>query len=128
MDSESLRQLGHLLEWRPLDRLTVQDTPYKQESVYMFRSGFQMQRKRGSSDILYIGSSNNLVRRILGNYLGGVGGPTTKRIHGLLFEEGFLHKTDVGWVTTEIYESLEDELLARFQKEHGELPPWNKRS
>ena len=124
MDSKSLGREG-FEEWHPLDELTISDVPYKQKGVYVFR--LRSPLKAGVSDILYIGSSDHLVRRVFGNYFGGVGGKTTKRIHNLLFEEKYLEKGEVGWTIVEDSKVLEKELKVKFRREHRQLPSWNKR-
>lgn len=130
MDSESLEEHG-LKEWLGWDLLTILDVPYKQ-GVYAIRlkSGTK-KRKIGASDLLYIGESNNLVRRIFGNYLGGIGGgagSTTERINILLQLGENFENTEIGWVVTENdqeRESLERKLIERYKYEHGEKPPWS---
>jgi len=125
MDSKSLEKYG-FKDWHLLNKLAISEVLYKQEGVYVIKSKISLQRRVGKSDILYIGSSDNLVRRIFGNYLGGVGGGTTQRIHKLLFEEGYLEKTDIGWALTKEFRKLEKDLKMEFEREHRELPPWNK--
>lgn len=143
MDSKSLGKCG-FRGWHPWGKLTILDIPLKEKGIYIIRSRTPFPRKVGESDILYIGSSDNLVRRIFGNYLGGVGGKTTQRIHEYLFEKRWLEKTEISWVTskdfnelekylkgikwtsTTKHEELEKRLKLKFKQEHGELPLWNK--
>lgn len=143
MDSKDLDQLG--FRWHLWRNLTKSGLWFKESGVYAIKSMAIEQRKKGSSDILWIGSSGDLMERIFKNYLFNVGGSTTKRIHKKLFEEGYLDKTEIGWVTPENFEKLEKylektikwpsrtrqeelekRLKLRFEKEHGEYPPWNK--
>jgi len=126
LDSSQLRLRG---EWNGLEefgtlwiqrvasigKITILVTPYKRKGVYAFRSKLPLPRRVGNSDILYIGSTDNLVQRIFGNYLGGVGGETTQRIHKLLFEEGYLEKAEIGWTVAENPKELEKELRMKFE-------------
>ncbi len=125
MDSKGLDEHG-FKGWHPLNKITVSDVPYKQGGVYAIRLKTALERKIGKSDILYVGSSDNLKRRIFGNYLGGVGGKTTQRIHKLLFEEGYSKRTEISWAITENFRELEKDLRIGYLREHKELPPWNK--
>lgn len=124
MNSESLEEYG-FKGWYPLNKITVSDVPYKQSGVYAIKLKTALERKIGKSDILYVGSSDNLSRRIFGNHLGGVGGKTTQRIHKSLFEEGYLEKTEISWVITE-NRGMEKDLRFKYFQEHKELPLWNK--
>jgi hypothetical protein len=125
MDSRNLKQCG-FNGWHPLNNPLIASLPYKQKCVYVITLETVQRVRVGNSDILYIGSSDNLVRRIFGNYIGGVGGKTTQRIHKLLFEEGYLKKTKIGWITTENSGKIERNLRIKFKQEHSELPPWNR--
>ena len=77
------------------------------------------------SDILYIGRTKKPAKRILGGYLAGYGGKTTKKINQMLFDEGYIEKTAISWILTEKPRIMQEELLAKFKEEHGELPAWN---
>ena len=129
MDSKSLEEWG-FKEWCPLNRLAISNIsetpPYEQKGTCAIRLKNTLKRKVGYSDILYIGSSKNLVRRFFKEYLGGSGGQTTQRIHKLLFEENFLEKTEISWVITENFKKLETDLKIKYYQEHGGWPPWNK--
>jgi hypothetical protein len=85
-----MHELGVFENWFPLFRLDVGDLVHNRNisGVYGIRSA-------ATSEILYIGSSNNLRRRIFGNYVGGVGGETTQRIHEMLFSEGQVAKVEI---------------------------------
>jgi predicted GIY-YIG superfamily endonuclease len=88
--------------------------------------GVYAMRSRSTGEILYIGSTDNLRRRIFGNYLGGVGGETTQRLHKLLFYEGKIAEVELAWEETDKYRQKESELKDEYRKEHGRLPKWNK--
>jgi excinuclease UvrABC nuclease subunit len=83
-------------------------------------------RLEATGEILYIGSSNNIRRRIFGNYIGGVGGETTQRIHELLFTERQIARVEVAWIEAGEYKDKEAELKEEYRKKHGHLPRWNK--
>ena len=84
-------------------------------------------RRRDASNILYIGSTNNLMRRVLGNYLGGIGGKTTQRIHNNLFEKNYINNVEISWKIVDNFKNEERDLRKNYLQKHGELPPWNKR-
>ena len=107
--------------WLPLNRLAISDLPRYGDiaSVYAIRS-------KGTGELLYIGSTDNLRRRIFGNYLGGVGGETTKRINGLLFSERKIAEVELAWMETEAHREKERELKNAYRRESGRLPRWTK--
>lgn len=69
--------------WVPLQRLTVAHLP-----GYGNISGVYAIRSRRNAELLYIGSSKNLRRRIFGNYL----------------------EVELAWIATEAYRTKEAEL------------------
>lgn len=80
-----------------------------------------------TKEILYVGSTKSVLRRLLANYLGGVGGATTQRIHGYLFGDGYIQKVEVAWFQSQEYQRLEEELKKHYRGETGrKLPPWNR--
>ena len=107
--------------WHPLSGLTVKDLPVSNTSGFVY-----ILRKSGTKEILYVGSTENLLRRIFGNYLGGVGGETTQRIHKLLFEEGAIADTEIAWKQTLNHKLEEKRLRHSFYKAKGRLPLWNR--
>jgi len=78
-----------------------------------------------ASDILYIGKTKKPVKRIFGGYIAGYGGKTTRKIHSMLFNDGFMEKVAVCWMSTDNSKTAQKELLENFKKEHGEYPTWN---
>jgi len=107
-------------KWYRLDSVAVRDIPEHGDFVYIFR-------KCSTKEIIYIGSTADLRRRLFGNYIGGVGGRTTKRIHALLFEEGAKTDTEVAWKKVPNYKLEEKHLLQVYFEKEGHLPIWNKR-
>lgn len=116
-----MEKLGSFENWIPLVRLSVGDLPQHGNisGVYAIRSA-------ATGEILYIGSSNNLRRRVFGNYIGGVGGETTQRVHELLFSEGQIAKVELAWIEADRYTEKEAELKEEYRKKHSRLPKWNK--
>ncbi len=126
MDFTSLQKYG-FKEWYRLTDIIkgIVEVPIT-PATYALRLDHKFGRLRGSSDLLYIGSTSNLHFRIIENYLGGRGDKTTKRIRDYLFNKGYLEATEVSWIITQNYEKIESKLLAEYEKEHHELPPWNR--
>lgn len=107
--------------WFALTRLRVEDLPH-----YGNISGVYAMRLMTTGEILYIGSSNNLRRRIFGNYIGRVGGETTQRVHHLVFSEGQVAKVELAWVEVDEYADKEAALKEEYRQKHDRLPKWNK--
>ena len=116
-----MAQLPDFHRWIPLMRLCVSELPH-----YGAISAVYGMRSTTTGEILYIGSTNDLRRRILGNYLGGVGGQTTQRLHELLFSEGKIGDVDLAWLEADAYVTKEKELKEKYRGKHGHLPKWNR--
>ena len=117
--------LSSFEKWYLLDGIAMRHLHWERlvMCVYVFRM-------KSTKEVLYIGSTGNLVYRLLGQYFAGAGGTrdsTTQRIQALLLEEGFIKDVEVAWVETPNYKLEEKRLLESHEKEYGELPPWNKR-
>lgn len=108
-------------KWLPLDNIAIKDVPKQGDYgfVYIFR-------RCSTKELLYIGSTTDLCQRLFGNYIGGHGGQTTRRIHRLLFEEGNITDTEVAWKEVSDYELEERHLRKTYFEQQGRLPPWNK--
>jgi hypothetical protein len=78
-----------------------------------------------ASDILYIGKTKKPAKRIFGGYIAGYGGKTTRRIHQMLLDDGYIEKVAVCWMTTENSKAAQKTLLEDYLKEHGQYPAWN---
>jgi len=128
-ESESIREL--FTEWIPLSMVRGRPSciPHK-TGLYVFRfTTGNFGRLAGESDIVYIGSSEDLNERIVTNYLKGQGGETTKRIHLHLIERGYIERIDVSFAvlpTAQEGRETEKELLKQYEADHHELPPWNR--
>lgn len=109
--------------WIPLDRLCLADLPKYGDvgACYVFREAM-------SGEVVYIGSTDTLRRRLFGNHLGGVGGATTRRIHAALFEPEVLAGVEVAWIVSEDWKGLEIELKRQFALVGARrLPRWVRR-
>ena len=129
-ESESIAALFE--EWFPLTKAKENPNlvPDKCGSYILRNRAGRFGRLVGESDIVYIGSSGSLNERIISNYLKGIGGETTQRIHFYLVEQGYIDRIDVGFtllLTIEESERIEKKLLREYEKDHHELPPWNRR-
>lgn len=116
-----MHKLSCFENWLPLVRLSARDLPCDRSI-----SGVYAIRLAATGEILYVGSSNNLRRRMLGNYIGGVGGETTQRIHGLLFSEGQITEVEIAWIELDEYRDEEAELKEEYRTKQGRLPAWNR--
>lgn len=106
--------------WRSFEHLAIADLPRYGE----IRAVYAMRSKSG--ELLYIGSTDNLRRRLFGNFIGGVGGATTKRVNSLLFSGGTVADIEVAWLETADYREREGELKKIHRKVHGSLPRWTR--
>ena len=127
MDSNDLRSYG-FTSWKNLSILaknkgtSISPIP----GIYVFKLNKVFGRLQKMSDILYIGSTDNLYRRIYGNYIRGSGGGTTQRIYTYLNNLKYLNKTEVSYIPSNNPKYIEKKLLDEYEKDHHELPPWNR--
>ena len=122
MNSKTLIETG-FSEWFPLKTLTLSNLPSDKGSVIVIVD--KELSGKPESDILYIGRTKKPVKRILGGYLAGYGGKNTKKINQMLFDEGYIEKAAISWILTDKPRIMQEELLAKFKEDHGELPIWN---
>ena len=109
--------------WLPFNGLRISDLPSNGESPAAYAM-----RDANTKEIMYIGGTSSLLKRLFGNYLGGFGGSTTQRIHSNLFDGGFISTIEVAWLPTGEYKRKEKDLTSEYRSTHvGKLPPWNKR-
>jgi len=111
--------LSGFAKWHSLNSIAVKDVPEEGKFVCVLQ-------KSSTKEILYIGGTTDLRRRLFGNYIGGVGGGTTQRIHALLFEKGAIIDTEVAWKEVTDDASEEKQLREAYFEQYGRLPPWNK--
>jgi hypothetical protein len=109
--------------WTPLSALRVSDLPSygAVAAVYTLRNG-------DTNELLKFGCTDNLRRRIFGNYIGGVGGSTTQRIHAEIFEKTKPELIEIAWnETSEAAEAkmLESQFRQAFKRAYGRRPVWD---
>ena len=109
--------------WFPLCDLTLSQIPEhgKLAAVYVLRD-------RITGEILKYGCTGNMRARIFGNYVGGVGGTTTQRIHEQLFVNGMISRVEIAWIETRDQaeaKSKETEFRRTYKKTHGKRPAWD---
>ncbi len=80
---------------------------------------------KAETDILFIGRSKRPAKKILGGYLSGYGGKTTKKINAGLLSDDYIEKTAITWMTCDKPKAMQSELLDKYVKEHGKAPMWN---
>ena len=121
MDSHSVEKHTGAMKWLPLNKTTQKTAPLY-PGIYIMRLGKHFGRLRGTSDILYIGSTTSSIRQRLGGYFNP--GPTQRtniRINKMLQR----YTIQVAWHETENPKKLETKLLEKYFKEHDEQPPFN---
>jgi hypothetical protein len=111
--------------WFPLRSLSVDDLPAHGgvAAVYALRDS-------ETGEILKFGKSFWLRRRIMGEYLGGVGRGTTQRINHELFANRMIERVELAWIATNDDTEAclrEKEFRAEYKKVHGKRPRWDLR-
>ena len=107
-----------------LNELSTSKLPSELSGIYCIKHEENISYPKGKSDILYIGQTDNYCRRIFGNYIGGIGGAMTQRIHEMLFNESYIEK--VSFKNCDDYKDEEKRLRKIFLRIHSSLPTWNK--
>lgn len=109
----------------PLKNVSLSVLPQDKSSVIVIVD----QELSGSpmSDILYIGRAKKTAKKLMGGYLAGYGGKTSKKINELLFDNGYMEKVAISWTLTDKPRLMQKEMLAEFKDEHGNLPSWNSK-
>jgi len=112
------------LHWRLLCHLSVADMAQSGgfPAVYAMRDAT-------TQEILKFGKTGELRRRIFGNYLGGIGGTTTQRIHNELFAGGMIGKVEVAWLEAKDQteaEKKEKEFRDNYKRVNGRRPAWDR--
>ena len=114
---------------RASERSLLAQLPAK-PGVYAVRCSREYTRKIGSSDIIYFGSATNSqgLRMRLRQYFHP--GPTQRTNKRILALVGHCSDFEVSYVETKSVpdaKRLEARLLEQYERDHGELPPENKR-
>jgi excinuclease UvrABC nuclease subunit len=133
MGSSDLSEHG-FAAWLPFNRKAeaslIAAVP-KTRGVYVIRCCCrEYERVRGASDILYVGSAANRqgLRMRLRQYFHP--GPTQRTNRRILAIVAECNDFEVAYAETGSApeaRSLESELLGRYESDHGELPPENRR-
>jgi hypothetical protein len=110
-------------QWLPLRSLSVGDLPKHGEipAVYALRDS-------ATGEILKYGKSYWLRRRVFGEYLGGIGGETTQRIHNELFRNNMVGRVEVAWIETKDDAEAclkEKAFRAAYKQANGRRPKWD---
>ena len=109
--------------WFPLCDLALSQLP----EYGKFAAGYAL-RDAITGEILKYGCTGNLRARIFGNYLGGVGGTTTQRIHAELFITGMICRLEIAWIKAKDQaeaKSKESQLRREYKLQRGKRPPWD---
>jgi hypothetical protein len=123
MNSSTLKEKG-FVDFILLQRLTFSSLPTEKGVVLVLADNTQVGKP--NSNILYIGKSKKLAKRVFGGYLAGYGGKTTRKINSKLQNEGYMDKITISWMETENPKQTQQQILDDFKKEHGDCPPWNQ--
>jgi hypothetical protein len=120
---------GNFENWIPLNELRVGDLPKCGicPAVYALRD-------RRSQEVIKFGETDNLLRRIFGNFIGGCGGKkdvsTTQRVHIDLVYEGMIDRVDLAWVVTKDKAAarlMEGQFRSAYKVAHGgKRPLWDR--
>ena len=110
-------------KWFPLRALTVAQMPKhgQHPAVYALRDAT-------TGAILKFGCTDMLRRRIFGNYIGGVGGQTTQRIHAELFHNNMIDRVELSWIEAKDEadaKQKETEFRLTYKQANGKRPPWD---
>jgi len=128
MNSEDLRQHA-LASWRPFrpnaERQLLRAIP-ESPGVYALRAARPFGRFVGESDIVYIGSTTRLRRRIRFYFHPGPTQLTNLRIRKMLKDRADVQLAFATSQDADEAKELEEHLLERYETEHGELPPFNR--
>ena len=122
MNSLTLKENG-FVDFVALKGLSFSNLPPNKGSVLVLADSTNTGKP--TSDILYIGRTKKPSRRILGGYLAGYGGKTTRKINSKLMGDGYIEKVAISWMFSENPKVAQQKLLESFIKDHGEYPAWN---
>ena len=122
MNSLTLKGNG-FAEFVPLKGLSFSSLPFDKSSIFVLVDSTLTGKP--ASDILYIGKTKKLTKRVFGGYLAGYGGKTTRKINSILLNDEYLERVAISWMISENPKLKQKELIENFKKEHGEYPAWN---
>lgn len=112
----------------PVDFASAPNNAPESPGVYILRikDGIDFNRISGETDILYIGSTENLKRRFYSYNHPGKSQFTNQKVENFVIN--FKHPAEFIWKIESDKNAArvkEHELLARYMKEHHEFPPLN---
>ncbi len=122
MNSKTLKENG-FSEFFPLKELSILNMPNNSGQIFILIDNTLSGKP--TSDVLYIGRAKKPVKKIFGGYLGGSGGKTVTKIHEALFDENYIEKVAISWMSSDDPKAAQTNLLGKFKKEHGDYPAWN---
>ena len=111
-------------EWFPLNSLALGNC-----SRYGDHPAVYALRDAKTGDILKFGETGCLRRRIFAEYLGGVGGRTTQRIHAALFRNNLVDHVEVAWLETKDKAEAhrkEGEFRNAYKRANARRPVWDR--
>jgi hypothetical protein len=124
MNSSTLQEKG-FGKFVPLKELAFSSLPISKSSVLILADSTLAGKP---SDIIYIGKSKKLEKKVFGGYLAGCGGKATKKIHNKILNDGYIEKISISWMLSEDPKTNQQELLESYKKEHGTYPDWNNQN
>jgi hypothetical protein len=122
MNSSTLKEKG-FSDCILLNDLSFSSLPLNQGVVFVLADNSLT--GKSTSDILYLGKSKKLAKRVFGGYFAGYGGKTTRKINSKLQNEGYIEKVTISWMESGNPKQGQQQILDDFKKEHGDCPPWN---
>ena len=132
MDSNTLSRKG-FERWQGFNlkaEATLSSGLPTSNGVYVIKNDTAFGRFVGESDIVYIGSAggeNGLRGRILQYFNPGPTQITNKRMNGILHLRPGLKISYVLKPSADDASALESSLLNEYERQHGELPPANRK-
>ena len=111
--------------WEPLLDLSMARLPGKRGEC----SAAYAMRDASTGEILKFGHAGCLRTRIIGNYLAGLGGGTSQRIHRELIYNNLIDRVEVSWAETKDSaeaEQKEKQFRANYKTTHGRRPMWDR--
>ena len=134
MNSKDVRRYGfdkwHEFSIRNEHRL-LRSVP-QEKGVYVIKYERHFGRFRGKSDIMYFGSSEDkkhgLRRRIRFFFHPGKTQTTSKRINEWMNTSNGFELSFITRCKRKKPRALEAGLRTKYEEEHGEFPPWNRRA
>ena len=123
MNSSTLKQKG-FSDFVLLQGLTFSSVPSDKGVVLVLADSTLAGNP--NSDILYVGKSKKLAKKVFGGYLSGYGGKTTRKINSKLQNDGYIEKITISWMESDNPKQAQEQVLDDYKKEHGDCPPWNQ--